>query len=647
MQAKSALLGYALTYRDTHPGTGFGYLPCPDTDNSGSAQANCGNAGETMIGRLPYKTLGISDLRSADGECLWYIVSGSHKNNPKSAPLNWDTHGQIRVQDLNASLLADPDDSSGGAVAIIVAPGAPLPGQDRPSGTLPCSGDASNSITAYLDGNAGGAYAKATAGTLTVVAGKPRSQANNDRIAWISARELFAPLARRNDLLGNLLPQLMTCLNFSNDKSLPTPANGIAAGAKIVMAAAGIDEVIGVAKRNCTLDTASTAAWKNWKDHFRYVICSTPSNNCLQVNAANCSGAILFGGRSASGNPRSTTEKLALASYFDSTNESTLTTASNALIGTSVYSGKAAQSDIALCLQPAPAMLSFQNNFADLTAAAVNYSGKSMIETDAATKTLTLGSVGLTGDSTGVNPAQLFGCSWFGTTLPFGSGLRAYFRYEILNSGPGFIFALTDANPGRNPSTAMCGRGDSSLGYSGLPNDGNSIPNLNVAPIQHPKIGLEIDTRQNISRNDPNAYHIAIAYWGDPTVADDDNIHGAPLFPASGSPQNPAAVTRTISNDLNVKLHVRLEILRTPWTDGHNYAIKAWVLNYLPPDFDLLSSDFDESIEAAQIHTSANIADLSANEEALRDIRLGFTNAATSTSDQKISITNFAAKTQH
>ena len=48
-QARQALIGYAATYRDTHVGEMFGYLPCPDTNNDGAAEAACGNAGEDLL----------------------------------------------------------------------------------------------------------------------------------------------------------------------------------------------------------------------------------------------------------------------------------------------------------------------------------------------------------------------------------------------------------------------------------------------------------------------------------------------------------------------------------------------------------------------------------------------------------------------
>jgi len=346
-QAKAALIGYAATYRDTHPNEVFGYLLCPDTNNDGVSQLNCGNAGQTMIGRLPYKTLGLPDLRAADGECLWYIVSGGHKYNPKTVPLNWDTRGQIRVEDSSGAALADPNDASGGAVAVIIAPGSALAAPGRPTGNLKCSGDASNSISSYLDG----AYAAATPGTLTAVAGQPGSSTNNDRLTWISARELFAPIARRSDLLGTLLTQLTNCLNLTDAQHIPA-TNKVAAGMKWVAPAAGVDEV--VAALGCPLDAPATAAWANWKDHFQYVVCNPASSNCIQVNGIPCSGAILFGGRMVNGNPRSAAEKLVLANYFDAGNIASLITPANTFTGNPLYSGTTPESDVAICLQPGP-----------------------------------------------------------------------------------------------------------------------------------------------------------------------------------------------------------------------------------------------------------------------------------------------------
>ncbi|MDE2615017.1 MAG: hypothetical protein KGL78_16405, partial [Burkholderiales bacterium] len=35
-QARTALIGYAVSYAESHPGEAYGFLPCPDASNSGS-----------------------------------------------------------------------------------------------------------------------------------------------------------------------------------------------------------------------------------------------------------------------------------------------------------------------------------------------------------------------------------------------------------------------------------------------------------------------------------------------------------------------------------------------------------------------------------------------------------------------------------
>ncbi len=77
-----------------------GYLPCPDYGGGnpeGSAEPICGSQDVSVIGRLPWVTLDVSTLRDGDGECLWYAVSGTYKNNPKTGLMNWDTNGQFQV----------------------------------------------------------------------------------------------------------------------------------------------------------------------------------------------------------------------------------------------------------------------------------------------------------------------------------------------------------------------------------------------------------------------------------------------------------------------------------------------------------------------------------------------------------------------
>ena len=126
--AKDALIAYAITYSDTHPDEVIGYLPCPD--NGGpqpegqQAAGACGMARVSQLGRLPWKTLDVGPLRDSDGQCLWYAVSGTYKNNPKANLMNWDTPGQFEVVGPDGVTLLAGTTPANRAVAVIFAPGA-------------------------------------------------------------------------------------------------------------------------------------------------------------------------------------------------------------------------------------------------------------------------------------------------------------------------------------------------------------------------------------------------------------------------------------------------------------------------------------------------------------------------------------------
>jgi type II secretory pathway pseudopilin PulG len=132
-QAKAALIGYASAVPFTGPERP-GDLPCPDLDNDGDADTPCSSAA-SRLGRLPWRTLGLPDLRDGAGERLWYAVSTAFKNNPRTpcaAPtdagcLNSDTRGTITVRNASQAIVHDgtnPDPLiPSGAVAVIFAPG--------------------------------------------------------------------------------------------------------------------------------------------------------------------------------------------------------------------------------------------------------------------------------------------------------------------------------------------------------------------------------------------------------------------------------------------------------------------------------------------------------------------------------------------
>jgi hypothetical protein len=177
-QAKEALIGYAAAH-STQPGI----LPCPDTDNDGSADSPCGAMGVTALGRLPWKTLGLPDLRDGDGECLWYAVSSNFKNSGMSGPakVNADSAGTLRVNDTSGTAVYS---GSNAVLAVVLAPGRTLDGQDRaPAGTTQCGGN--TTAASYLEGgNQNGAA------TNTFVSG-PATSTFNDISLVLTSDALF------------------------------------------------------------------------------------------------------------------------------------------------------------------------------------------------------------------------------------------------------------------------------------------------------------------------------------------------------------------------------------------------------------------------------------------------------------------------
>ena len=159
-EAREALIGYALRYRDLQGGNAmYGYLPLPDLGSNRNNNGGCTVEGcdantadflaaadydtnglpPTVVGRFPWRTLGTPPLRDGDGECLWLIVSGSHGRIQRTAPpatpppMNPDTLADLEVvaaadQATLRSVLTSRHDRP---VAIVLAPGAPISGQVR------------------------------------------------------------------------------------------------------------------------------------------------------------------------------------------------------------------------------------------------------------------------------------------------------------------------------------------------------------------------------------------------------------------------------------------------------------------------------------------------------------------------------------
>lgn len=144
-EAKAALLGFAAQSGTASGAARPGDLPCPDTTNDGSSDACVGNS----IGRLPWKSLGISDLRDGDGERIWYAVSGNFKNNPRIYPLNSETVGTITLRDVSGTIINDGSTASGLA-AVVISPGVAIKRQDGVTQVRDTVANQNNAIN-YLD----------------------------------------------------------------------------------------------------------------------------------------------------------------------------------------------------------------------------------------------------------------------------------------------------------------------------------------------------------------------------------------------------------------------------------------------------------------------------------------------------------------
>ena len=128
--AQQALLSYAQQSLGTTPCElncpRPGDLPCPDRNNDGIAETSCSNT--SRLGRLPWKTLGVGDVRDGSGERLWYAVSERYKNNPRLRPLNLDTAGTWSVVSSEGVVWDATQDN--GVVAVLIAPMQPLTRED-------------------------------------------------------------------------------------------------------------------------------------------------------------------------------------------------------------------------------------------------------------------------------------------------------------------------------------------------------------------------------------------------------------------------------------------------------------------------------------------------------------------------------------
>lgn len=159
-QAKDALIGFSASVNLSSSSRRPGDLPCPDSHTPGSAlegtpSTPCDQQSQ-RLGRLPWKTLGLPDLRDGSGERLWYAVSTNFKNSTRTtctAPgqagcLNSDTVGTITVRNPDGNVIYDAT-LGNGVAAVIIAPGDAL--QRQGGSQQDRSGAGINTASNYLD----------------------------------------------------------------------------------------------------------------------------------------------------------------------------------------------------------------------------------------------------------------------------------------------------------------------------------------------------------------------------------------------------------------------------------------------------------------------------------------------------------------
>jgi hypothetical protein len=153
-----------------NPGT----LPCPEdvtlvgTFNEGNSRATCNEV--NPIGRLPWKTLGIGDIRDGNGDKLWYAISSGFR----SKPIN-----------LNTSATLSVNSQASRVVAITFSAGSPLTSQKRINQT---------DIAQYLD-------LSNVNGVPTFLMGKAKEDFN-DRLLFLTKDDLFNAVSMR--VLGDI-----------------------------------------------------------------------------------------------------------------------------------------------------------------------------------------------------------------------------------------------------------------------------------------------------------------------------------------------------------------------------------------------------------------------------------------------------------
>ncbi len=349
-EAKSALLAWASTLPDRVPGRPV-RLPCPDLDGGGGfadgeAHATaCGARGENMLGRLPWKTLGLEALADGSGACLWYAVSGDYKDADAASAelLNPDSAGSFEMYDASSGALLAGATAEDRPVAILLAPGSTVAGQARAAAVDQGCSPSFNAADFLDDAGAIGVDNASVAGIADVIdrfaSDAIADGSHNDRLLVIRQSEVAALVTERHDYdarIDTLGLAVAECVaNYArqniggaNDLRLPWPAPLTLADYRLGLnysddstnlsgrlpdvvddSALTIGNPLPTVLTSCdpavvpTWTTAVQGDWRNLKDHFFYLVAAdfapsasvpTGCGDCISVNGAGSYAAVVM-----------------------------------------------------------------------------------------------------------------------------------------------------------------------------------------------------------------------------------------------------------------------------------------------------------------------------------------------------------------
>ena len=354
-QAKEALIGFAVTYGNTYIGNVHGYLPCPDPgglSSEGVMDASCGTKNISQIGRFPWKELNLPPLRDSTGECLWYAVTGTYKYQPPTDLMNWDNYGQLLGYASDGTLFTQAENK---VVAVVIAPGPPIAGQNHSSsGTPVCGGN--YTVSNYLDNDTLHAINNADISSGKYIQPHEHRDVNgnvtltvNDQMLFITQSDIFNAIKRRNNFdvfVTSLINTAAACASPPKTVKFDNPLpNTLSESAGVTVGSL----ITGRTPRTCLI---SSSPYENWQDNLLYAKCT--SGTCLTVNGAPCKGVVIFSGeRNPSQTRISNTQKNTWSNYLEDTPNANLTafnTGGIAFTGATSYSTTSPSTDVLKCI---------------------------------------------------------------------------------------------------------------------------------------------------------------------------------------------------------------------------------------------------------------------------------------------------------